>query len=78
MKSLKTFEDVRCNPDVCPCRTLQRPGDAHGDDVIDDLARDALFGCTDAGGAFAHAVVHVVVTSRVLMSQSASPPSSTS
>ena len=57
---------LRCNPDVCTCRTLQRPGDAHGNDVVDDLAGDALFGCTDAGGAFAHAVAHVVVMSCML------------
>ena len=69
---------LRCNLDVCPCRTLQRPGDIHGDDVVDDVSGDALFGCTDAGGAFAHAVAHVLVMSRMLMSPSASSPSSTS
>ena len=69
---------LRCNPDVCPCRTLQRPVDVHGDDVVDDLDGHALHRPGDSDGAFAHDVAHVVVMWRMLMSPSASPPSSTS
>ena len=37
------------------------PGDVDGDDAaVAGLAGDAMFGCTDAGGAFAHDVDHDV------------------
>ena len=47
-------EFVHCNTDVCPCRTLERPGDVHGDDVVDDHADDAMHGGAYARAAFAH------------------------
>ena len=37
-----------------------RPCDVHADDVVDDFAGDGLYAGDDAGGAFAHAVPHVV------------------
>ena len=43
----RPIKHLRCNPDVCPCRTLQPPVDAGGVRDVDTLDDDDLHVCTD-------------------------------
>ena len=78
LRCFKMFQDVRCNPDVCGCRTFPPPVDVGGVRDVDTLDDDALQVRTDEDCVVAVDVADAVVMFVMLMAPSAAPPSSTS